>query len=297
MTEQIFYKRYPDIYVGAVLKDTYTIKEINPAQGKVLLEYDKMGKSITKWILACEIKSLTTFKTSQNLVGQSFGEWDIIEDGLRTKGGLARVKVVNRKTKYERVIPRANALKLLSGNATNHKRDCAWKICGDYVIGKCTNTGLIFYLDYEDYLKVKDLPLCSHTVKGGQPYLAYRCVGEEGITTNTSLVKLFELPYWTRFNNGNRFDFRKSNIDTTYRERCNIRNMIPGVWYSPSSKSWKAVINLKYRGGDIITLKTSKDLGECIKARLEAEKKYFNKYEGAAKGVAWRQELYDAWGI
>ena len=296
MTESLFYTRYPEVYVGAVLKNHYTIKDVDCKHNEVLLEFVRAGKTINKWVPARYLKKLTDYKSPQSLLGKTFGDWVVIEESIRTNG-IIKVKIENTKTGYQRLAPRSNVLKILSGTEVKHRKTCSWKVVGDYVIGKCCNTGLIFYVDYTDYLKIKDIPFCSHTVKGGQPYVCYRHVGENGITENTSLIKYLNLPYWTRFINGNRMDFRRSNIDTTSRDRCNIRNMVPGVWYEPSKLSWRAAINLQPRGGKLITLKTSKDLGKCIQARLEAEQKYFDGYKGTSHCYPWRQELYTAWGL
>lgn len=296
MTENLFHTRYPEVYVGAILKNYYTVKAVDCKHNKVLLEFIRAGKTINKWIAAWYLKKLTDYKLPQSLLGRTFGDWVVIEDGIRTNS-IIKVKIENTKTGYQRLAPRSNVLKILSGAEVKHRKNCSWKVVDDYVIGKCCNTGLIFYVDYEDYLKIKDIPFCSHTVKGGQPYVCYRHVGENGITENTSLIKYLNLPYWTRFINGNRMDFRRNNIDTTSRDRCNIRNMIPGVWYEPSRLTWRAAINLQPRGGKRIILKTSKDLGKCIQARLEAEQKYFQGYKGSSKSYRWRKDIYRAWGL
>lgn len=174
-----------------------------------------------------------------------------------------------------------------------------WKLENNYVVGKCSNSGLIFYLDYEDYDKVKNMHFGSHNYFGGRPYVCYRYVDNDGKQHNCSLLNILGFPYWTRFKNGNHMDFRKENIETTNRTRCNIKNGVTGISYDYKHNVWKSKLRLKPMKEDEhwkeVGICESKDLGECIKVRLESEKEYLDNYY--EKSPQWKKELFNVWGI
>lgn len=211
--------------------------------------------------------------------GTIIGSYKVLSlEGVKTASDKLKVEVIHNgrikyKTAYEILqYPTLKEHNSNWGKQLGPVKLNEWEIKGDYVIGKCTNNNLIFYLDYEDYLKVKDIPLSAHIPWGGRPYVAYRHHIDHK-QQNDALLSILGLPYWTRFKNGNHMDFRKQNIDTTTKDRCNIMNRVVGVNYNKEKKSWVAKMLI---GDKREVICISKDLGECIRKRFEAELKYYD---------------------
>lgn len=162
---------------------------------------------------------------------------------------------------------------------------------GEYGIGYCHNTGREFYFDMDDYEKIKDYCWfeCFHT----DGY----CSVEAWEKSRKSQIRIHQVikgKYYDHedrnpFNN-RKYNLRKANSTENARNKSlSSKNTsgVTGVSWDKDNKKWMAFIGLNYK---------TKKLGryankeEAIKARLEAESKYYGKF-------APQRHLFEQYGI
>lgn len=145
---------------------------------------------------------------------------------------------------------------------------------GDYLIGHFFNCEDSFKVDKEDYEKIKDY--CWY--KNARGYVTS--------TVNNKTIKIHQIIMDGKgidHINGDKLDNRKKNLRfcTTAENvrnvglRSNNTSGITGVSYSNREGKWKA--NIIYNG-TFIRLGTFADKENAIKARKEAEQKYFGEF-------------------
>ena len=147
-----------------------------------------------------------------------------------------------------------------------------------YVIGYTSNMDK-FFIDYDDYEKVKKY--CWYKNKDGY----FDSVDK----TTSKHVKLHRLIMGFPDNrvvdhiDRDKTNNRKSNLRLcTMKENCRNRSVLdsnksgtPGVCWHKRDKKWQASITVNYKR---IYLGSFVNKDEAIKARLEAEKKYYGSF-------------------
>jgi hypothetical protein len=151
---------------------------------------------------------------------------------------------------------------------------------GLYGIGYCSNTGREFYFDMDDYDKIKDYCWSEHRFRQSQ-YSFINAVCRE----SHKIVKMHYLivgKYYDHIDR-NSFNNRKHNLrKCTYQENCRNRSMTHrntsgfiGVYWYKNINRWCAGIAIDRKH---IHLGTFKEKEDAIRARLEAEVKYFGEF-------------------
>ena len=172
---------------------------------------------------------------------------------------------------------------------------------GEYRIGYCNNTGSRFYIDAEDYALLKNICFCECiNSKDGYSYLSGR-----DIKTGKNKKLCYFIKYkWYDGDDSkvcehadrNPLNNRGYNLIAATQAQ-NVQNQskridntsgITGVYLMKDTQKWRAQIgkNNKYIHLGIFDSKE-----DAIKARLKAEKKYFDD------GFETNRELYEQYGI
>lgn len=172
------------------------------------------------------------------------------------------------------------------GKTPWNKKTNIYDLCGIYGIGWTSNTNEKFYFDLEDYDKIKDY--CW--IKGKNGYVVAHIDGKN--QTMHSIICNYSN---TDHKNRNRLDNRKENLrQATTQQQAQNRSVqsnntsgVTGVYYRKERNAWFAQITIN---GKTKTIKYSHDKNEAIKARLEAEAKYFKEF-------APQKHLFEQYGI
>ena len=151
----------------------------------------------------------------------------------------------------------------------------------DYVIGYTHNTNHEFYIDIEDYDKIKDLCwsendqhyIISWTLNRKKAIRLHRFI--LGLTSENELI--------IDHKNNNRYDNRKQNLRLANKQLnginrdVNKNNLLgtKGVSLSKNKKKYEARIMIN---GKNIFLGSYLTLEEAKKTRQEAEIKYFGEF-------------------
>lgn len=149
-----------------------------------------------------------------------------------------------------------------------------YDLSGEYGIGY-TSKGEPFYFDIEDYDKIKNH--CWHINSKG-----YVQTNIDGNTVKIHRLILPDYQYVDHINHM-KFDNRKCNLRrTTNQQNCMNKNIynnntsgIAGVSWRKRDKVWQARIKVNYK---YIYLGQFKNFDDAVKARKEAEEKYFGEY-------------------
>lgn len=178
-----------------------------------------------------------------------------------------------------------------------NKKYNQYNLTGDYGIGYCSNNSIEFYFDLEDYDLIKDYTWRINSA-------GYIVTSIKNSNTCEE-IRLHRLIYNQKqsisdeiiidHKNRNKQDCRKENLriatKSTNAQNSKKRNDntsgIIGVIYSKRDKTYCASVKIN---GKRIELKRSKDIEDCIKARLQAEKEYYGEF-------APQQHLFKQYGI
>ena len=153
-----------------------------------------------------------------------------------------------------------------------------YDLSGDFGIGYTSNTNKEFYFDFEDYDKIKDY--CWRETKDG--FQSYDQTTHKHIKLNR-LIMNFPKDMEVIYLNHNRFDNRKQNLKNVShminqwgaKMRSNNTSGTTGVSMHKRKNMWWAYIMVdKHRKN----LGYYKNKSDAIKARKEAEEKYFGEY-------------------
>lgn len=162
-----------------------------------------------------------------------------------------------------------------------NRRYNTYDLSGEYGIGY-TTTGEPFYFDLEDYNKIKDY--CWRENKDGYIITLININGKRttlfmhNVVMNNNDKKLF-----VDHKNHCKYDNRKSKLRfCEHYQNCMNRNMdnlgankVVGVTFCTNISKWRARIGYK---GKRITLGFFANFDDAVKARKEAEEKYFSEY-------------------
>lgn len=159
---------------------------------------------------------------------------------------------------------------------------------GCYYIGYTTNTNQPFYIDAEDYNKVKDYCWCESTSNG-----VTKVVSRFGKRV-LSLHQFLGFSYYDHIDrnelNNRHYNLRKCTYSQNSMNRglqSNNTSGITGVTWDKRQFKWKAQIKIDHKQINI-GLFFNKD--DAIRARLRAEVKYFGEF-------APQHHLFEQYGI
>lgn len=218
----------------------------------------KDNKKFARWLCLCDCqKSLPLNEQKLNLyVGAKLGKYINSCGCLRKENSIKATKKSNKK--YNR-----------------------YKLLEDFGIGyDCNNKE--FYFDLEDYDKIKDY--CWRMNDYGYIY-AYDIKAEQRtyIFMHNLIMNNLEKKFIIDHINHNRNDNRKDNLrkcsqsknSMNRKRQSNNTSGITGVRYRKENGIWIARIKIH---GKEISLGTYTNKEDAIKARKEAEQKYFGEY-------------------
>lgn len=222
---------------------------------------DPKGRHFAKWLCECSCKERNVITVL----------------GARLKNGTTSSCGCYHK---EQMIKRNKKYNLFSD-----------KLCdeyGEYYIGYASNTGAKFYIDADDFYKIKDW-----------------CWSEQVRTDTNTLRAFVNGEYITMhrligFNNcdhedRNELNNRKYNLRAcTQQENCRNRSLmsnntsgVTGVCWNKKDNKWVAYIKTSEEN---LYLGRFADKNDAIIARLKAERKYFGEF-------APQKHLYGEYGI
>lgn len=166
---------------------------------------------------------------------------------------------------------------------------------GDYCIGFCSNTGSKFYFDEEDYDIVYNGEYCWYEYV--DTTCNYHCVRARKRGANGKYILLHQLLGYISHDhidrnpmNNRRYNLRPATPMENARNRRRYKNNTSGVigvsWHKRCCK-WTSQITVNKKK---ICIGFYADKIDAIKARLEAEIKYFGEF-------APQKHLYQQYGI
>ena len=226
-------------------------------------------------------------KVKENLVGRVFGRLTVIEqadDYVSLKGKhYARWKCKCSCNRGKIVLASASTLK------GGHTQSCGclhqerikkyndYEVQEDYVI-MYTTKGEPFYVDLEDFWKVKDI--CWY--KSKDEYIVSSVHGGKQISLNRYIMNCPEDKI-VDHKNGDKIDNRKYNLRICdYQENMvnrkinsNNKSGVAGVFYLKSERKWIAQIKFNKKN---IRLGYFKNFDDAVEARRKAEDKYFGEF-------------------
>ena len=239
---------------------------------------DSNGKHYAQWLCECSCKEhnriivrLTDLKRND-------------KRATRSCGCIQKEKVI--ETGHENATPMCESpdLRLNLYDAANNE-----------FYGTCTtyNTGETYYFSMDFYDKIKDTCPRVYIDHNNRRRLS---LYDKDKRRNVTLLTYIGLKGWDHINRDNPLDNRKSNLrQATGSEQCQNRNMpknntsgIIGVSWDKQRQKWKAHIGVNKKS---LNLGLFVDKDEAIKARLNAELKYFSD------GFEPQRHLFAEYGI
>lgn len=160
-----------------------------------------------------------------------------------------------------------------------NKKYNTYDLTGDFGIGYCSNTGAEFYFDLEDYDLIKDYCWSESVLSTGYHALQARDINAGKMIR---MHYLFGCKGWDHIDrnplNNRRNNLRHATISENSKNKRRYKNNTSGItgvtWESDRNK-WKASVKVdgkELRLGNFI----NKD--DAVKARLEAEAKYYGEF-------------------
>lgn len=169
-----------------------------------------------------------------------------------------------------------------------------YEFVDDYVIGYTTNHNLPFYVDLDDYEKIKDI--CWIDFKRGNMITlqAAYIKTPEGVKNGVTMHRYLGYKNYDHIDR-NELNNRKSNLrPCTPLENSRNKNILRsnksgfiGVWWDCRRNKWEAYIKVD---GKKKHLGRFADKDNAIKTRLKAEKEYYKEF-------APQRHLFDEYGI
>lgn len=230
---------------------------------------------------------------AENLVGKRFGRLTVIRKSKETHkyghamwecdcdcGNLTVVSAKHLKggnTTSCGCLRKELAAK--KGKTLFNKRN-QYKLLDDYGVGFASNTNEEFYFDLEDYNKIQGY--CWSISSNGY-VIAYdvenTCISMHCLICNSTNID---------HKNGNKRDNRKQNLRqpngeysfNTYNNMNRALNKnntsgTSGVYYDKNAKKWISRIGLNHKRINLGAFTTKE---EAVRARKEAEEKYYKEY-------------------
>lgn len=238
-------------------------------------------------------------KVKEDLTGQHFGKWEVIEQAEDYVSPLGKHEAqwlckCNCESHTIKVVQQAHlkSRKSLSCGCYNkeriretHKKTNKYILYEDYGILWTSNTNEEVYFDIEDAEQI--LKYCWYK----------DCTGYPASTINDKTTRLHvHLGFkWYDHCNRNKLDNRKENLrpctDSQNGTNKNLRvdntSGVIGVYWFSRDKKWKAQININKKTKGLGTFDNKKD---AIKARLKAEVEHYGEF-------APQKHLFEEYGI
>lgn len=165
-------------------------------------------------------------------------------------------------------------------NKNNKKKTNKYDLSGEYGIGWTSNTNKEFYFDLEDYDKIKDY--CWNEDNNG--YLSTNIYKNTTIKFHRIILNMTKEDFKKVDHiKHNKLDNRKTELRIcTNQNNCmnqglskNNTSGVTGVSFHKKTKKWQAYIKVNFR---YIYLGLFADFDNAVKARKDAEEKYFGEY-------------------
>ena len=252
----------------------------------VKVKEDLTGRRFGRLIVINQIEDhITTggHHKAQWLCKCDCGEKDITIRGDDLKSG---------KTKSCGCLNRENTIRRnKEGHKTNVWEDEIFEDqYGKYKIGYCYKTGNKFYVDLDDYELVKE-HCWSEILHTGSNYSSLRAkINNKSV----KMTKLLGLEYYDHADrnplNNRRYNLRPATAMDNARNKStqhNNKSGVSGVFLPKDGNKWIAYIAINKKRKH---LGSFADKNDAIKARLEAELKYFGDF-------APQQHLFEQYGI
>ena len=162
---------------------------------------------------------------------------------------------------------------------------------GLYGIGYCSNTRNEFYFDMDDYEKIKNITWYEKIRKDG----FRRIAGRSRLTGDVVLMHTVLGFSWCDHIDRNELNNRKHNLRVAtkqdnarnHNKQKNNTSGFIGVCFNKSANKWMSYIMIDKKN---IYLGYFVNKEDAIRARLEAEKKYFGEF-------APQRHLFKKYGI
>lgn len=209
-------------------------------------------------------------------------EYEISKNGKKYKRWLCRcncgnevsVRQRNLTGKYKRISCGCQRIE----RSKERKRHNEYDLSGEYGIGYTYNTNQKFLFDLEDYPKIKDISWKeAHNgyivgFKNGEKVSMHRTI--LGLTNPKDIVDHKEHNLWDNRKEKLRVTNTKNN---TRNEKLAINNTsgVTGVSYEENVNKWHSYI---WVDGKTIHLGRFVKFDDAVKARIDAENKYFGEF-------------------
>lgn len=237
----------------------------------------------------CLRDKLTSERCLQDLTGQKFGRLTVIE----------RFQTDNRRRVYWKCLCECNTETIVCGDElkNGHTKSCGclardvrfatqkkyntYDLSGKFGIGY-TFKGEEFYFDLEDYDKIKDY--CWYKTRQGYIKTSYQ---KNNIVMHKLVMGLYDNNNYDKYDVDhiyhNKNDNRKSQLRLATRSQnsmnCKVKSTntsgVTGVSWDKDRNKWIANIKVNYKN---IYLGRYDNIKDAIKARQDAEIKYFGEY-------------------
>lgn len=185
-----------------------------------------------------------------------------------------------------------NRERIIAQNKSWHKTNVYSDVCmdqyGEYYIGRTTNTDKEFYIDIEDFDKIKEY---CWSEDANHYIIAWDADTQTIIKMHTFLTMYDICDHADRNRSNNRrYNLRPATVGENCRNisvRVDNSSNIIGVSWSKKSQRWRAYIQHERNN---MNLGYFIDKDDAIRARLKAEQKYFGEF-------APQIHLFDQYGI
>ena len=222
---------------------------------------DPNGKHIARWLCECSCCD----KTKVIVTGGHLTHGDITSCGCYQK----EVTSINKK-KY------------------NKFSDKLYDEHGEYYIGLASNTGTEFYVDADDFDKIKQY-CWAEGIRSGFHVLQSKINGKMFLMHQFLGFKYYDHIDRNQLNN-RKYNLRQCTPQENGRN-CNLASNntsgITGVYWSKRIQKWIAQIGINWKKKYLGCFVSKED---AIKARLIAEKEYFGEF-------APQKNLFDKYNI
>lgn len=224
-------------------------------------------------------------KIKKDLTGMVIGDFTILnrheEDYIYPNGRVMPQWNVRHICGRELVVKRQD---LKDGKIVCEcmKPKCTYDLSGEYGIGY-TNKNEEFWFDKEDYDKIKNFYWWYDNVGYVQTLIGHKHVRLHRLIMNITDPSIIVDHIKHPFGNQHKVDNRKSNLRLVTKSQNNInrhkrknnKSGVVGVYWSKTKQRWKAEIQVNKNS---ISLGSFIDKNDAIKARQEAEQKYFGEF-------------------
>ena len=222
-----------------------------------------------------------------DLTGQKFGKLTVIKRIENKSKSDHHIKWLCKCECGESVITRGSSLRngitkscgclvkdvIAKTNELGRKNN-VYDLSKDYGIGYSSNNNEVFYFDLEDYDKIKDY--CWYSNHDG-----YMCSSDKNkhLIMHRFIMNEMDTEINIDHFNRNKKDNRKENLRLVTKQhnnwnkglQTNNSSGVTGVAWNKKAKKWVSYIMHEYLG-------SFNNLDDAIKARKDAEYRYFGKW-------------------